>query len=136
MFTDMTALIGQGKLPDRSLLAKKFHAALTKKFAVVGLPPAFRMTDPKINPRADHLLWAAILLEDREGYDLVVSLIAAELAEKTGNHDPKMAQQQKISAIIRSLYKMAPSRRFREQLMDKVRKIAPDTAGGPPGAMK
>ncbi len=123
MFTDLVDSIRQGELPDHSLLAKRFHVALTKKLAVVKLPPAFWTADPKINPRTDHLLWAAILLDDNEGYDLVQSIIATEIVEKTNSRDLETELREKTRELLDSLYTTAPSSKFRDILINKTQKI-------------
>lgn len=85
MFTEMLTGLEKGVLPDSVLLRKRFDVAMTKKLGVVKLPPAFWMQDPKINPRADHLLWAALLLGNRDCVEMARTVIAAELAEQKTN---------------------------------------------------
>ncbi len=67
---------------DLDQLKKRFDPAMTKKLAVIKLPPSFWMQDPKINPRADHLLWAALLLDDPERAALAFSAMAVEHEER------------------------------------------------------
>ncbi len=67
---------------DFDQLKKRFDPAMTKKLAVIKLPPSFWMQDPKINPRADHLLWAALLLDDPERAALAFSAMAVEHEER------------------------------------------------------
>ena len=67
---------------DLEQLKKRFDLAMTKKLAVIKLPPSFWMQDPKINPRADHLLWAALLLDDPERAALAFSAMAVEHEER------------------------------------------------------
>ncbi len=67
---------------DFDQLRKRFDPAMTKKLAVIKLPPSFWMQDPKINPRADHLLWAALLLDDPERAALAFSAMAVEHEER------------------------------------------------------
>ena len=67
---------------DLEQLRKRFDPAMTKKLAVIKLPPSFWMQDPKINPRADHLLWAALLLDDPERAALAFSAMAVEHEER------------------------------------------------------
>ncbi|RUM33522.1 MAG: hypothetical protein DSY50_08110 [Desulfobulbus sp.] len=82
MFTAIFSDLAQGVLPDREMLGRRFDVAMTKKLGVVKLPPSFWMQDSKINPRADHLLKVALLLEDEERCGLAVSVLAVEVAEK------------------------------------------------------
>jgi len=82
MFTQIFARLEQGDAPDFELLQRHFDLAMTKKLGVIKLPPAFWMQDPKINPRSDHLLQAALLLGDRERCDLALSVLVVESTEK------------------------------------------------------
>ena len=65
-----------------SRLRRRLDMAMTKKMGIVRLPPAFWPADPKINPRADHLFWASLLLLDRQRIDLALAVLAAEQAER------------------------------------------------------
>ncbi len=76
------------------MLARRFDVAMTKKLGVVKLPPSFWMQDPKINPRADHLLQVALLLGDVDRCGLAISALAVEVAEKR--------YDQPLDEIIRS----------------------------------
>lgn len=82
MFSEMISALQNGTLPENSLLRKRFDAALVKKTAVIQTPPSFWSADTKINPPARELLWAAILLHDRESARLVEAIIATELEER------------------------------------------------------
>jgi hypothetical protein len=82
MFTEMLTSLQRGEAVDLQLLAKRFDIAMTKKLGTVKLPSAFWSADPKINPRVDHLLLAAIVLDDAERVGLAVSAFAAECVEK------------------------------------------------------
>ena len=104
MFTQIFAALEQGEAPDFELLRRHFDLAMTKKLGVVKLPPAFWMQDSKINPRADHLLQAALLLGDRERCDLAVSVLAVETAEQKTDQTLK----QIVQGIIESLSAVVP----------------------------
>ncbi|OQX17543.1 MAG: hypothetical protein BWK76_10435 [Desulfobulbaceae bacterium A2] len=82
MFSAMLETLRQGELPDRSLLARRFNAAVTKKMAVVALPPTLWPGDPKINPPAEQLYWAALALGDPSGRETATAILAAELAAR------------------------------------------------------
>lgn len=82
MFSEMVAGLALGQLPDEGLLRRRFDMAMTKKMGIVRLPPALWPGDPKINPRADHLFWASLLLRDRQRIDLALAVLAAEQAER------------------------------------------------------
>ena len=100
MFTPIFTELEQGKPVDHDLLQRRFDLAITKKFAVIKLPPAFWMQDSKINPRADHLLQVALLLGDRERCDLAVSALAVEIAEKNMEHSLEQAVQEITEALL------------------------------------
>lgn len=89
MFTDLFQEISRGNMPDPDQLRRLFDIAMTKKLGVVKLPPSFWMQDPKINPRTDHLLWAALLLEDAERLALVFSALAVEHDERQKRRPPE-----------------------------------------------
>ena len=104
MFTKIFTALKQGQLPDLKLLQRHFDLAMTKKLGVVKLPPAFWMQDSKINPRADHLLQAALLLGDRERCDLAVSVLAVEQQEQQA----EQSLHQVVGQIASDLSKMLP----------------------------
>lgn len=78
MFSAMIRSLREGRLPERDELARRLDAALVKKLAVLRQPYHCRSGDPKINPPAVHLLWAAIILGDRDKYDLAAHILVAE----------------------------------------------------------
>jgi len=88
MFAKIFSELTRGERVDSDLLKRRFDVAMTKKLGVVKLPPSFWMQDPKINPRTDHLLWAALLLNDPDRVALAFSALAVE-------HD----EQQKKQAV-------------------------------------
>lgn len=95
----------RAKMPEPGNLAKRFDFALTKKTGVLRLPPAFWMNDPKINPRTDHLFWAALLLLDRSRIDMALSVLETELAGCVkGNYQEADRQlEQKVRHLIKRL---------------------------------
>jgi hypothetical protein len=82
MFSHMVSEIKNGRLPDKSQLRKRFEAALIKKIGVIKTPYSFWPADTKINPPAKQLLWAAILLQDKENFHVIEAIISTELEEK------------------------------------------------------
>lgn len=82
MFSQMLAELGQGCEPEPAALRSRLDMALTKKMGVLRLPPAFWPLDPKINPRTEHQLWAALLLGDRERIDQALALLATEKTQR------------------------------------------------------
>lgn len=100
MFSEMVADLAHGRFPDPSALGRRFDMAMTKKMGIVRLPSAFWMKDPKINPRAEHLFWAALLLLDRERVELALAVLAAEQAERRRSASP---DQQELADQVRDL---------------------------------
>jgi len=107
MFTELFQGIARGNVPESDQLRRLFDIAITKKLGVVKLPPSFWMQDPKINPRADHLLWAALLLGDAERVALAFSALAVE-------HDER--QKKKPSAEREPVGRVLD--RYLQQLLD------------------
>ena len=66
MFEQMVSDLKNEKLPESTLLRKRFEAALVKKLGVIKTPYSFWPVDKKINPSTKELLWAAVLLHDKE----------------------------------------------------------------------
>lgn len=82
MFGPIISDLRNGILPDNNLLRQRFEAALIKKMGVIRTPYSFWPADTKINPHAKQLLWAAILLQDKEKFEIVRAIISSELEEK------------------------------------------------------
>ena len=78
----MIRALRRGELPNEKRLHGWFRAALTKKLAIVSLPPAFWENDPKRNPDSLRLLWATVLLKDLEGFRTVQTIMATEKNEQ------------------------------------------------------
>jgi len=105
MFSEMIADLNRSKMPDPAILATRFDFAMIKKMGIVRLPPAFRMQDPKINPRSEHLFWAALLLMDRSRVETALSIIAVELTENsaTKKKDCQILLERKIGEMVDGL---------------------------------
>lgn len=128
MFSEMIADLNRSIMPEPVNLTKRFDFALTKKLGVVNLPPAFRMQDPKFNPRSDHLLWAALLLLDRNRIELALSVIAVELSEisrTTGaGYEEEVALR--VADLTDQLLHQIPDAARREKFESNLRKVMPD----------
>jgi len=116
MFSHMISDLRYGKLPDNHLLRKRFEAALVKKMGVLQTPRSFWPADTKINPPAKQLLWAAILLQDKENYTVVEAIITTELEEK-----------QRASGLPESRATLAAkARQLLQDYMNEFIELAPD----------
>lgn len=82
MFTAMLDDLRQGREPSPAGLNQRLQIGLIKKKAVMRLQRQFRHNDSKINPDSEHLLWAALLLEDEEAQAAVVEIIITEAHEQ------------------------------------------------------
>ena len=132
MFEQMVSALKNGTLPDANLLRKRFAAALVKKMGVIRTPYSFWQADTKINPPAKQLLWAAILLNDKENFSVVEAIISTELEEKqrakgqpdsTQSHTAKV--QQILQAYLLEFIELAPSQTFKENLRHKAKEFFP-----------
>ncbi len=128
----MVSDLKKGTLPESNLLRKRFAAALVKKMGVIKTPYSFWPADTKINPPAKHLLWAAILLHDRDNLSLVEAIISTEHAEKLrakGQPDsiPTLAAKvrQLLEAYILEFVELGPDATCKELLRQKAAEVFP-----------
>lgn len=127
MFSEMVAELKRGTEPEPGVLRNRFDFALVKKTAVVRLPPSFRTGDPKINPRSDHLFWAALLLRDRERIDLALAVMAAEAAEiDSSAGEWQLASERRVRALIIAFFRQLPDRPMRRRLRRELGRILPE----------
>ncbi|PLX47938.1 MAG: hypothetical protein C0613_12325 [Desulfobulbaceae bacterium] len=82
MFTAMLHDLHQGREPDPARLKQRLQIGLVKKKAVMRLQRQFHHNDSKINPDSEHLLWAALLLEDNEALETVAEILITEAHEQ------------------------------------------------------
>jgi len=82
LFCEMFCDLDQGQFPDKNRLRGWFRAALTKKLAIISLPPAFWENDPKRNPDSQDLLWATVFLQDMDGFHAVRTIMETEKDER------------------------------------------------------
>lgn len=123
MFNQMIHSLRKGELPDLAILEKILAAALIKKLGVLKQPYHCRTQDPKINPPALHLFWAAIILEDEEKIDAAEGIVRTEFYDtaqvrSTAQGNPRSADKV-IGDAIRELLSLAPENNFREILAGK-----------------
>ncbi|MBE9520373.1 MAG: hypothetical protein IME97_04520 [Proteobacteria bacterium] len=129
MFDEMVSLLKQGEMVQLDLLRKRFDGALVKKLGVIKTPYSFWSSDKKINPAAKELLWATILLEDRDNFMLVEGIIVTELDEKlrakglqnSTDHTHKV--EQTMQDFIAEFLGLAPSAAFKKILQQKLSEV-------------
>ena len=132
MFGQMVSDLKSGKMPATNLLRKRFDAALIKKMGVIRTPYSFWPADTKINPPAQQLMWAAILLQDSENFRVIEAIVSAELEERLKAKGqqasiPELASlvKQRIQEYILDFIKLAPDEACRATLQQLVLAIAP-----------
>ena len=130
MFEQMISDLKNEKFPESTLLRKRFEAALVKKLGVIRTPYSFWPADRKINPSTKELLWAAVLLHDKENYRMIEAVILSELEEKmrakglqSSTHDLTDKVEQTMQDYIAELLGLAPSEVFKKKLQQKVQAI-------------
>ena len=131
MFSEMVADLAKGTLPESTLLRKRFDVALTKKMAVVRLPAAFWMDDSKINPRSDHLFWAALLTFDRQRIDLALAVLAAELNEQRKAAGGGLQQEMETTThlLIERFFDLIADAKLCREIREKLEQIMPEWIG-------
>ncbi len=132
MFEQMISDLRKGILPEHNLLRRRFSAALVKKMGVIRAPYAFWPADTKINPPAKQLLWAAILLHDKENFSLVEAIISSELEEKQRAKGEPVSitvlaagVQELMQNYIQEFITLAPNETFKEDLRYRAKEIFP-----------
>ncbi len=135
MFEQMIERLQRGQLPDAAAIRPRLSAGLIKKLGIIQTPCSFWTGDPKINPRSEHLLWAAILLADREKYAEIGAIIALEARERwqarQGRADaaPRPpAMEELLAAAVAGLLDLAPDPAFRKILENRVERLLPPAA--------
>ncbi|MBW2466392.1 MAG: hypothetical protein JRF02_03750 [Deltaproteobacteria bacterium] len=126
MFEEMITKLRQGEVTQPDSLRQRFDRALIKKLGVIKTPPSFWTADKKINPSAKELLWAAVLLEDRENFIVVEGIISTELNERqkaSGQDGNTLTYKNYREEYIQELLQLAPSLHFRELIQEKINKV-------------
>ena len=130
MFNQMVSDLKKGIIPENYPLRNRFETALVKKIGVIRTPYSFWPADRKINPSSKELLWAAVLLHDKENYRMIEAIISSELEEKLrakGLHnsitDIAHMVEQTMQDYIGEFIELAPSETFRNILQQKVDEV-------------
>lgn len=133
MFSEMVANLAKGSLPESSALRQRFDIAVTKKLGVVRLPASFWMDDPKINPRSDHLFWAALLTQDRQRIDLALAVLAAELNETNQAAGGELQKEMTATArgLVVRLFELIGNGEVRRETGKKLERIIPELIDSP-----
>ncbi len=114
MFAEMVEGLARGVLPDPSALRGRCHAAVTRKLAVISLPPTYWEADPKRNPNTMHLLWAVFLLHDEDLLEVMIGIVLMEQAERDG-----LSAESFLQSSLDQLLQLAPDKSFAGILREK-----------------
>ena len=127
MFDEMVTLLKQGKMVQPDLLRNRFDRALIKKLGVIKTPYSFWPADKKINPSSKELLWATILLDDKENYRIVEAIISSELEEQlrakglqSSINELAQMVEKTMQDYIGEFIELAPSEKFKKNLQQKL----------------
>lgn len=128
----MIAALHNKEMPEPATLLKRYDFAMIKKLGIIKLPPAFWMRDPKINPRSDHLFWAALLLKDRKRIDMALSIMAVEQAETTSMDGDECRQKVvgMAAELIEELLEQFADTTLRRQFARELPRLVPNRPAG------
>ncbi len=123
MFSKMFASLETGELPSPTPLRQRLSVALIKKGGILQQPPACWSADPKSNPRAEHLLWASVILEDADSIGVATGYLILELQARLPQaHRAELAEA--LRARQRAPAALAPNENFRQILQAKIARAA------------
>ncbi len=127
MFTTMIHSLQQGILPDRAELSQRFNIAVVKKMGFLKQPYLFWPNDPKINPLAHHLLWATVILDDKEKFDLIAGVLVTEYLEAKPNPktDPGKLQETLTRQALDELLAICGNNPLHQDIVKKLTLLAP-----------
>jgi len=119
-----------GTLPEITPLKKRLQFAITKKLGVIKQPYLFWPPDPKQNPPATHILWAALILEDIENIHLAADILMQEhherMAAKAGGQSKGQGLLERetiIQSTLEELTNLLPPDSLQPVIQEKIRKI-------------
>ena len=119
-----------GKLPKIVPLKKRLQFAVIKKLGVIQQPYLFWPPDPKQNPPATHILWAALIVEDNENIRLAVDILTHErherMAAKAGGQSKGQGIVERetiIQSALQELTDLLPADSLQANIEGKIRKV-------------
>ncbi len=133
MFTEIFKKLKNSSILLSDLLRKRLEVAITKKLGVINLPYHFWSSDKKINPLTEHLLWAAVLLEDQEKINLIEGIILVETTETMQAKGNKTPSKKELYLIVENivcsyanhLVEYSQDHEVKKTISDKIQKSLP-----------
>ncbi len=125
MFTEMITSLQNNIFPHASSIRGRLNVALIKKEAVLQLPKNFRVADPKINPRADHMTWAAVLLADKDLFEITTTILLTEIS--IDQVTIRLSQKDNTATIqktLTELISLPANEMIKEQINSNIKKIS------------
>lgn len=125
----MINTLRNGTLPDQVTLKKRLQFAFTKKLGIIKQPYLFWPPDPKQNPPAPHLLWAALILEDPDSIALAADILVQEhhekMAARAGRRKGEDTPERDaiIQTALQNLIDLLPPKSLQPVMQKKIRKI-------------
>jgi hypothetical protein len=125
MFTEMITALKENTIPKESSIKGRLNIALIKKEAILNLPKNFHVADPKINPRPDHMIWAAVLLKDKDLFDITTSIFLTEIdiQQTTAGTDQK-DQAIRLEKILRELLSLPSENQIKNIINNSITAIS------------
>jgi hypothetical protein len=119
MFQEMLMSLKEGVLPPAASLRRRLALALVKKSGILQQPRPCWSNDPKINPEARHLLWAAVIIEDVEAIGLAAGLLSLEI--QAGHPDEAHSEiRAEVSRQLHALSELMPNHELRRVLQARI----------------
>ncbi len=109
----------EGVLPPGPSLRRRLALALVKKAGILQQPRPCWSNDPKINPEARHLLWAAVILEDFEAVGLAAGLLNLEI--QAGRPGETLSEiRVEVGRHLHALSDLTPNHELRRELQARI----------------
>jgi hypothetical protein len=124
MFSEMIADLKNGRLPDSQAIKKRLDFAITKKLGIIRQPYLLWPPDPKMNPPATHILWAALITADPSSIELATDILVQEQHEKMAakKGSDKLDRLDLIQSAIGELMNLLPENSLQTYFQEKIEK--------------
>lgn len=110
-----------GEIPPAAPHTSLLKVALIKKQGVLQQPPACWSSDPKINPDAKHLLWAAALFGNEDDLHTAAGIMVNEMISRPGKKEAGY-ELSFVNEKLMEVVDLAPTSEFAAVLKKKAAK--------------